>query len=199
MVGGGKVSKRLADMSPGSKANLTHGYRKEMGRVENPFDTEGAEHKATQRARAAIPGSPRKRSQVLLNLLADDASHHFVETYEGGNPKEIRALQLLGENIRVAMQAYDKGSGNLNEVRHLRKLVGAVIGSKATRTERLVSLTAQLCGIDRHRLVNSIGFRDRVLDNDINAIFAVQVLLIRSLVLLNLLVLTAICEPIEQA
>ena len=174
MPNGGKAGQKRALMTPEMVANLQTSYKHGSTVVDTPFPTKDAEWKATQRARAGLPRSPHKRCRVMQNLCEDEASALFVQAFQGADPRELKALKLLAENIRQVMSAHN-ASRTKNEVRHMRKLVAALVGSKLTRSQRLVTETAKLCGIDRRTLVEGLALRDRLLADDINAIFAVEV------------------------
>jgi hypothetical protein len=143
----------------------------------SPFVSEGAEHKATQRARQAQPESPRKRQRVLKNLMTDAASQLFVANFLGAPPKELAALKLLAANLKAINAALnaDHGAVRTNQVRHFKKIVCALVASQATKDQKLLTETARLTGCDRHRLSAGIAFRERLLNRDVNALFAVEV------------------------
>jgi hypothetical protein len=175
-------------MSPASLQKLSTSYKKVAVEVPSPspFPSEGAEHKATQRARKAQPESPRKRQRVLNNLMADAESQLFVQNFGTGvAPQELAALRLLAANLKEINDALneDHGAVRSNQVRHLKKVIRAVVASQATKDQRLLRETARLTGCERHALSFGISFRERPIKRDVNALFAVEVILIKPLVL----------------
>ncbi len=172
----GKASKVLKGKTPIERDKIQSGYK--LSKEEKgPYKSEGAEHKATQRARATMPESPARRARVLENLMEDEHSSEFVRKHVGAKPKELQALRGLASHVRKAMEEVSTGGGRrkTNEVRHLHKVVAAVVCGKGTKKARLMSATSRLLSIDRRQLAKGVAFRERLFENDINAMFTVQV------------------------
>jgi hypothetical protein len=181
VVVSGKKSSRQETMSPETKRKIRTSYKSAtVGGgckldFEDAFANKDAEWKATQRARAAQPRGPNKRAKVLLNMMNDTESQVFVDAVGLGNPKEIKALRLLANNIKEMVEEHNvKGMYRQNKVRHFRKVVAMLVGSETTKSSRLIQETARLTGLDHRMLLAGIVFRNRLLAGDKNALFAME-------------------------
>ena len=141
------------------------------GDFETAYLNQDAEHKATTRSRKALPSDPAKRAKVLQNLMADDASKAFADDMGGTNPNELEALRMLAANLRVVVEESKQSNCNSTAQRQFRKIVAAVLVSKATRSARLLRETAKLVGLNYRRLCQGLVFRERLMMKGVNALF----------------------------
>jgi hypothetical protein len=177
VVKGGRNSTRNRQMTTETLSQVQTSYRGSSSKTKTPFASKEAEHKATERSRRPLPEDPAKRQRVLENLMADEASALFVDNFLGVKPKEMAALKLLASNLREINAALNANHGAVrsNQVRHLKKIVCAVVASDATRDDRLLRETARLTGCERHSLSFALKFRERLLKRDVNALFTLEV------------------------